>query len=81
VSRALSQAAYVGGGILGFGATLPVVAMGRLVTGGDHPLARGTRDGARAAAYDADEFLAGLLGRDEPPALPAAPLHAHVVLH
>jgi hypothetical protein len=76
VSRAWSQAAYVGGGLLGFGTTFPVVALGRLLTGGDHPVARGARDGARAAAYDADEFLAGLLGRDEPAQLSTAPVHA-----
>jgi hypothetical protein len=63
---ALSQAAYVGGGVVGFGAAFPILVLGRLLTRGEHACARGTRDGAWDAAHDADQFLAGFLGRDEP---------------
>jgi hypothetical protein len=67
MNRAVSQMAYIVGGAIGFGAVFPMVVMCELLTRGDHAGARGIRDGARSAVKDADEFLAGLLGREPPP--------------
>lgn len=66
MNRAISQMAYLVGGALGFGAVFPVVVLCEILARGDHAGARGVRDGATAAINDADEFLAGLLGRDPP---------------
>ncbi len=66
MNRALSQMAYVVGGAIGFGAMFPMVVLCELLARGEHAGARGVRDGARAAVDDADQFLAGLLGRDPP---------------
>jgi len=66
MNRAMSQMAYLVGGAIGFGAVFPVVVLCELLARGDHAGARGVRDGARSAVSDADEFLAGLLGRDPP---------------
>jgi hypothetical protein len=66
MNRALSQTAYIVGDAIGFGAVVPVVFLCDLLARGEHAGARGIRDGARAAVNDADQFLAGLLGRDPP---------------
>lgn len=66
MNRAMSQVAYLVGGAIGFSAVFPVVVLWELLARGEHAGARGIRDGARAAVDDADEFLAGLLGRDPP---------------
>jgi hypothetical protein len=66
VNRAMSEMAYLVGDAIGFGAVFPVVVLCELLARGEHAGARGVRDGARSAVSDADEFLAGLLGRDPP---------------
>jgi hypothetical protein len=66
MNRAMSEMAYLVGGAIGFGAVFPVTVLCELLARGEHAGARGVRDGARAAVTDADEFLAGLLGRDPP---------------
>ncbi len=66
MNRAVSQMAYLVGGAIGFGAIFPVVVLCEILARGEHAGARGVRDGARAAVDDADEFLAGLLGREPP---------------
>jgi hypothetical protein len=66
MNRAMSQMAYLLGGAIGFGAVFPVVVLCELLARGEHAGARGVRDGARSAVNDADEFLAGLLGREPP---------------
>jgi len=66
MNRAIGQMAYIVGGAIGFGAVFPVVVLCELLARGEHAGARGLRDGARAAVGDADQFLAGLLGRDPP---------------
>ncbi len=66
VNRVMSQMAYIVGSTIGFGAVFPVVVLCELMSRGEHAGAQGVRDGARAAVNDADQFLAGLLGRDPP---------------
>jgi len=66
MNRAMSQMAYIVGSTIGFGAVFPVVVLCELLARGEHAGARGVRDGARCAVSDADQFLAGLLGRDPP---------------
>jgi hypothetical protein len=63
-SRAMGHAAYVVGGAIGFGAVFPVVALSRILTRGDQPVARGARDGARAATRHADQLISGVIGDD-----------------
>jgi hypothetical protein len=66
MNRAMNQMAYMVGGAIGFGAVFPVVVLCELLARGEHAGAQGLRDGARAAVDDADQFLAGLLGREPP---------------
>jgi len=68
LNRAISETAYIVGDAIGFGAVFPVVFLFDLLGRGEHAGARGVRDGARAAVSDADQFLAGLFGRDPPDA-------------
>jgi hypothetical protein len=75
LNRAISETAYIVGDAIGFGAVFPVVVLYQLLGRGEHACARGVRDGARSAVNDADQFLAGLFGR-EPPGTETPPTRA-----
>lgn len=59
VGRALGETAYAGGAIIGFTATLPVYALGRLVGRFRGPLVSGAVAGGLQAAADAQQFWDG----------------------